>query len=50
VVKIIAELLKYLPAEYNYKIIFMRRNIDEIILSQQKMAEVVDPNLYRSKT
>jgi hypothetical protein len=39
VVKGISELLKYLPTggEYRYKIIFMRRNIDEILASQTKM-------------
>jgi LPS sulfotransferase NodH len=37
VVKIISALLQYLPLEYNYKIIFMRRNIDEILASQRQM-------------
>ncbi|MCB9851231.1 MAG: sulfotransferase family protein [Phycisphaerales bacterium] len=39
VVKGISELLKYLPTDggYKYKIIFMRRNIDEILSSQTKM-------------
>ena len=36
-VKIISELLRYLPAEYSYKIIFMRRNMEEILASQKKM-------------
>jgi predicted AlkP superfamily phosphohydrolase/phosphomutase/tetratricopeptide (TPR) repeat protein len=36
-VKIIAQLLFYLPANFNYKIIFMERDMDEVIISQQKM-------------
>jgi hypothetical protein len=36
-VKIIAQLLQHLPLSYNYKIIFMDRDMDEIIISQQKM-------------
>lgn len=39
VVKIISYLLSYLPKENNYKIIFMRRNIEEVLASQQKMLE-----------
>ena len=36
-VKIISPLLTYLPAGYDYRIIFMQRNIREILTSQQKM-------------
>ena len=36
-VKIVAPLLKHLDFKYRYKIIFMKRNLDEIIKSQQKM-------------
>jgi len=36
-VKIIAQLLFFLPARYNYKIIFMLREMNEIIRSQQAM-------------
>lgn len=36
-VKIIAQLLPFLPAKYHYKIIFMRRNMIEILISQQIM-------------
>jgi hypothetical protein len=36
-VKIISSLLEYLPHEYSYKIIFMEREITEILASQQKM-------------
>lgn len=37
VVKMVSMLLYDLPAEYQYKIIFMRRKIPEIIASQQTM-------------
>ena len=37
VVKIISALLKYLPSDYEYNIIFIRRHIDEILASQRKM-------------
>jgi hypothetical protein len=37
VVKIISALLKHLPADYEYRIIFMRRNMPEILASQRKM-------------
>jgi len=36
-VKIIANLLFYLPERHNYKIIFMMRHIDEVVNSQQQM-------------
>ena len=37
VVKIVSHLLVHLPEKYNYKIIFMERDINEIIQSQHKM-------------
>ncbi len=37
VVKVISALLEYLPPEYSYKVIFMEREIKEILASQQKM-------------
>lgn len=37
VVKIISMLLPYLPSDYRYKVIFMRREISEILASQRKM-------------
>ena len=36
-VKIISALLKYLPQNYTYKVIFMLRNMDEILASQRQM-------------
>jgi hypothetical protein len=37
VIKVISALLEYLPANYSYKIIFMEREIAEILASQRKM-------------
>lgn len=37
VVKVISSLLEYLPLAYKYKIIFMRREIAEILASQKQM-------------
>lgn len=36
-VKVISALLEHLPDEYQYKILFMRRNMDEILASQRQM-------------
>lgn len=36
-VKVISALLKYLPADYHYKIIYIHRNMPEILASQRKM-------------
>ncbi len=36
-VKVISALLKHLPAEYDYKVIFIRRKIAESLASQRKM-------------
>ncbi len=36
-VKVIVPLLKNLPPDFNYKVIFMQRDINEIMISQQKM-------------
>jgi hypothetical protein len=33
----VAALLKHLPPEYAYKVIFMRRTIEEVLASQRKM-------------
>ncbi|MGD2205937.1 MAG: sulfotransferase domain-containing protein [Anaerolineae bacterium] len=37
VVKMIAALLKNLPPEYAYKVVFMRRNVQEVLASQREM-------------
>lgn len=39
VIKVISALLESLPAEYTYKIIFMEREMMEILASQRKMLE-----------
>jgi Sulfotransferase domain len=36
-VKIISSLLEYLPSQYHYKIVFMERDLQEVLASQQKM-------------
>ena len=36
-VKVISELLKELPTSYSFKLIFMNRNLEEVIASQNKM-------------
>ena len=38
-VKVISWLLKYLPINYEYKVIFMQRDINEILASQRKRME-----------
>ena len=37
VVKVISSLLEYLPSDYKYKIVFMLREIAEILASQKQM-------------
>ena len=37
VVKMVSVLLRHLPGEYQYKVIFMRRKMEEILASQRKM-------------
>jgi hypothetical protein len=37
VVKVISSLLEYLPPQHTYKIIFMEREMSEVLASQQKM-------------
>ena len=37
VVKIISALLKHMPPAYDYRVIFMRRHMEEILASQRKM-------------
>ena len=36
-VKVISALLKYLPQDYTYKVVFMLRNMDEVLASQRQM-------------
>jgi hypothetical protein len=36
-VKVISALLEHLPAEYDYKVIFMERHMPEVLASQRKM-------------
>jgi hypothetical protein len=39
VIKLISFLLQDLPLDLNYQVIFMRRNLDEVLRSQNKMLE-----------
>ena len=38
-VKIISALLEFLPEKYEYKVIFMERDLDEVLASQTRMLE-----------
>lgn len=38
-VKVISALLPHLPAAYDYKVIFVRRSLPEVLASQRKMLE-----------
>jgi len=38
-VKMVYSLLKHLPPDCDYRVVFMRRNVDEILQSQKKMLE-----------
>jgi predicted AlkP superfamily phosphohydrolase/phosphomutase/Flp pilus assembly protein TadD len=62
VLKVIAQLLQHLPNTHNYKIVFMQREMNEVLKSQQKMlgrdtstfpmglADTFQKQLERSKT
>ena len=50
VVKVISFLLEHLPAEHSYKIIFMEREIEEILASQKKMLERRDTEPHLDDT
>lgn len=39
VIKVVAPLLENLPSEYDYKVVFMYRDVDEVIQSQTRMLE-----------
>lgn len=41
-IKVVSPLLKYLPDDYHYKVVFMHRDIDEILASQNKMLDNLD--------
>lgn len=38
-VKVISALLRYLPSDYTYRVLFMRRKMAEILASQRRMLE-----------
>ena len=39
VIKVVSSLLNHLPANNSYKVVFMRRNLHEVLASQTKMLE-----------
>jgi hypothetical protein len=39
VIKVVSSLLNYLPKDYIYKVVFMRRNLHEVLASQSKMLD-----------
>ena len=39
VIKVVSSLLNHLPADNAYKVVFMRRNLQEVLASQAKMLE-----------
>ncbi len=41
-IKIISSLLQYLPADRTYKVLFMERNLQEVLASQKHMLEHLD--------
>ena len=43
VVKVVAPLLQFLPLRYRYKIIFMERDIEEVLNSQKRMIHRLNP-------
>jgi Sulfotransferase family len=49
-VKVISALLEHLPSNYSYKIIFLEREIQEILASQQKMLANRNEEFARNDT
>ncbi len=39
VIKVVSSLLQYLPQDNSYKVVFMRRNLHEVLASQAKMLD-----------
>lgn len=39
VIKVVSSLLQYLPQDNSYKVVFMRRNLKEVLASQEKMLD-----------
>lgn len=49
VIKITAYGLSYLPTDRKYKIIYMERNLDEVLDSMEKMSQVIDEDREQTK-
>lgn len=43
-VKVVSPLLQYLPPDYSYRVIFMQRDVQEILQSQQRMRDRLGNN------
>lgn len=39
VIKVVSSLIQYLPHDYSYKVIFLRRDLEEVLASQAKMLD-----------
>lgn len=48
-VKMVSELLKYLPKQHAYTVFFMERDLDEVIESQNKMLDRLGKNVLPSR-
>lgn len=48
-IKITAYGLSYLPTECTYKIIYMERNLEEVLDSMEKMSQIIDQNREETK-
>jgi hypothetical protein len=45
VVKVISYLLRHLPAEHTYRVVFMRRDLDQVVRSQRVMLDRLDASV-----
>ena len=46
VIKVVSSLLNSLPANYDYRVVFMRRNLHEVLASQTKMLDRRDEDSH----
>ena len=46
VIKVVSSLLNYLPASNDYRVVFMRRNLHEVLASQTKMLDRRDEDSH----
>ena len=48
VIKIVAPLLPFLPPDYDYRVVFMERSLDEVLASQHSMLARIGGNERRA--